>query len=76
MRIETNNSFTNFLLVKFDKVKIISAKVLIVKVLANPGKPSRNIWPSDNIESTILFKFCCHKACEKRREYPKHKVYV
>ena len=27
MRIETNKSFTNFLLVKFDKVKINSAKV-------------------------------------------------
>ena len=28
MKIETNKSFTNFLLVKFDKVKINSAKAL------------------------------------------------
>ena len=35
MRIETNQSFTNFLLVKFDKVKINSAKVF--KLLANSG---------------------------------------
>ena len=35
MRIETNKSFTNFLLVKFDKVKINSAKVF--KLLAKSG---------------------------------------
>ena len=35
MRIETNHSFTNFLLVKFDKVKINSAKVF--KLLAKSG---------------------------------------
>ena len=35
MKIETNQSFTNFLLVKFDKVKINSAKVF--KLLANSG---------------------------------------
>ena len=35
MRIETNKSFTNFLLVKFDKVKINSAKVF--RLLAKSG---------------------------------------
>ena len=35
MRIETNQSFTNFLLVKFDKVKINSAKAF--KLLAKSG---------------------------------------
>ena len=35
MRIETNKSFTNFLLVKFDKVKINSANVF--KLLAKSG---------------------------------------
>ena len=35
MRIETNKSFTNFLLVKFDKVKINSAKVF--RSLAKSG---------------------------------------
>ena len=35
MRIETNKSFTNFLLVKFDKVKINSSKVF--RLLAKSG---------------------------------------
>ena len=35
MRIETNKSFTNFLLVKFDKVKVNSAKVF--RLLAKSG---------------------------------------
>ena len=35
MRIETNKSFANFLLVKFDKVKINSAKVF--RLLAKSG---------------------------------------
>ena len=35
MRIETNKSFTNFLLVKFDKLKINSAKVF--RLLAKSG---------------------------------------
>ena len=35
MKIETNKSFTNFLLVKFDKVKINSAKVF--RLLAKSG---------------------------------------
>ena len=35
MRIETNKSFTNFLLIKFDKVKINSAKVF--RLLAKSG---------------------------------------
>ena len=35
MRIETNKSFTNFLLVKFDKVKINSGKVF--RLLAKSG---------------------------------------
>ena len=35
MRIETNKSFTNFLLVKFDQVKINSAKVF--RLLAKSG---------------------------------------
>ena len=35
MRIETNKSFTNFLLVKFDKVKINSAKAF--SLLAESG---------------------------------------
>ena len=35
MRIETNKSFTNFLLVKFDKVKISSTKVF--RLLAKSG---------------------------------------
>ena len=35
MRIETNKSFTNFLLLNFDKVKINSAKVF--RLLAKSG---------------------------------------
>ena len=35
MRIETNKSFTNFLLVKFDRVKVNSAKVF--RLLAKSG---------------------------------------